>query len=82
MTAAGWRREHDGSLLFEIAGDGFLRHMVRSLVGTLVEVGHGRRDPGHLARLLAEPDRSGAGRTAPPEGLFLVKVEYDTERAS
>jgi len=82
VTSAGWRHAADGSLVFAIAGDGFLRHMVRSLAGTLVEVGLHRRDPDDLARLLAEPDRSGAGRTAPPEGLFLIKVEYDTGQAS
>jgi len=82
VTSAEWRHAADGSLVFAIAGDGFLRHMVRSLAGTLVEVGLHRRDPDDLARLLAEPDRSGAGRTAPPEGLFLIKVEYDTGQAS
>jgi tRNA pseudouridine38-40 synthase len=82
VTAATWRVAADGTLRFEISGQGFLRHMVRSLAGTLVEVGHRRRDAGHLARLLAVPDRAAAGRTAPPEGLILVKVEYDTERTS
>jgi tRNA pseudouridine38-40 synthase len=80
ITSARWRTDGDGSLVFEIAGEGFLRYMVRSLVGALVEIGHRRRDPGDIARLLAARDRSGAGRTAPAEGLFLVKVEYHTER--
>jgi tRNA pseudouridine38-40 synthase len=82
LTAARWRSAADGSLVFDIAGDGFLRYMVRSLVGTLVDAGQRRRDPADLARLLADPDRARAGRTAPPEGLFLIKVEYDTGRAS
>jgi tRNA pseudouridine38-40 synthase len=82
VTAAGWRRAADGTLVFEISGDGFLRHMVRSLAGTLVEIGQGRRDPDDLARLLASRDRARAGRTAPPQGLFLVKVEYDTGQPS
>jgi tRNA pseudouridine38-40 synthase len=47
-----------------------------------VEIGQRRRDAGDMARLLTSGDRAAAGRTAPPEGLFLVKVEYDTERAS
>jgi tRNA pseudouridine38-40 synthase len=80
VTSARWLTAADGSLVFEIAGEGFLRYMVRSLVGTLVEIGHRRREPGDMARLLAARDRSGAGRTAPAEGLFLVKVEYHTDR--
>lgn len=76
MHSAGWFAGADGSLVFEIAGDGFLRHMVRSLVGTLVEIGQGRRPAADMARLLASGDRAGAGRTAPPEGLFLVAVRY------
>ncbi len=82
VTSARWRTSADGTLVFEIAGEGFLRHMVRSLVGTLIEIGHQRRDPGDVARLIAHPDRSAAGRTAPPEGLFLVKVEYHSGLAS
>ena len=82
VTAARWLDAPDGTLVFAISGDGFLRHMVRSLAGTLVEVGQGRRDPGDLARLLASGERGRAGRTAPPEGLFLVKVEYDTGQRS
>jgi len=82
VHTARWLSAADGTLVFEIAGEGFLRYMVRSLVGTLIEIGHGRRDPDDIARLLADPDRAGAGRTAPPEGLFLVKVEYHTGRVS
>ena len=50
--------------------------MVRSLVGTLVEIGRGQRPVDDMARLLAAPDRSQAGRTAPARGLFLMKVDY------
>ena len=53
------------TLVFEIDGDGFLRHMVRSLVGTLVEVGRGQRPVDDIARLLAAPDRAQAGPDRP-----------------
>jgi tRNA pseudouridine38-40 synthase len=76
ITAATWRRGDGEMLVFEISGRGFLRYMVRSLVGTLVEIGRGQRQPEDIARLLAQPDRSAAGRTAPARGLFLMKVEY------
>jgi len=62
---------------YEIAGDGFLRHMVRAIVGTLVEVGQGRRTVESVAALLAGGTRAQAGATAAPHGLFLVSVEYD-----
>lgn len=57
--------------------DRFLKHMVRSIVGTLVEVGHGKRTPGSLADVLMATDRTAAGRTAPAHGLFLIRVDYD-----
>ena len=75
ITRAAWRRDGD-LLVFDIAGTGFLRYMVRSLVGTMVEIGRGQRPASVMADLLAKPDRSAAGRTAPPQGLFLVTVSY------
>lgn len=59
--------------------DRFLKHMVRAVVGTLVEVGHAKRTPESLKTILAAKDRTAAGRTAPPHGLFLVRVDYDAE---
>jgi tRNA pseudouridine38-40 synthase len=62
---------------FDISGDGFLRHMVRNIVGTLVEVGRGRRPPAWVATVLESRDRAAAGPTAPAEGLFLMAVSYE-----
>ena len=59
-----------------VEGDAFLRHMVRILAGTLVEIGVGRRDPAGIPALLAACDRARAGPTAPARGLCLVRVDY------
>jgi tRNA pseudouridine38-40 synthase len=64
-------------LAYEVSGDGFLRHMVRTIVGTLVEVGRGWREPASIADILRTGRRDHAGPTAPPQGLFLVCVDYD-----
>jgi tRNA pseudouridine38-40 synthase len=63
-------------LVVTLTGDGFLRHMVRNIVGTLAEVGWGRRPAGELARVLASGDRQLAGPTAPAKGLCLWHVAY------
>ena len=61
----------------QIAADGFLHRMVRTVVGTLVECGSGRREPASLAAVIAARDRSAAGLTAPAHGLYLAGVKYD-----
>jgi tRNA pseudouridine38-40 synthase len=66
----------DLPLVLRITGDGFLRHMVRNIVGTLVEVGVGRWDPWRLPHILESCDRTQAGPTAPAQGLFLTHVAY------
>ena len=63
-------------LMIGVTGDGFLRHMVRIVVGTLVEVGTGRRPASDMPRILASRDRNAAGPTAPPQGLVLASVDY------
>jgi tRNA pseudouridine38-40 synthase len=75
IFAAEWL-ERGEELVFRVVGDGFLRGMVRSLVGTLLEVGHGRRSPASLSDLLAGRPRSAAGPSAPARGLALERVLY------
>ena len=64
-------------LVIQAYADRFLKHMVRAIVGTLVEVGHAKRAAGSLTEVLAAKDRRAAGRTAPAHGLFLVRVDYN-----
>jgi tRNA pseudouridine38-40 synthase len=59
-----------------MSADAFLHHMVRNVVGTLVEVGLGRRPPGWVREVLAGRDRRAAGPTAPADGLYLLRVLY------
>jgi tRNA pseudouridine38-40 synthase len=66
----------DGVILFSIEADGFLRYMVRNIVGTLVDVGRGKIIPASVIDILEARDRTQAGITAPPQGLFLEKVYY------
>ncbi|MDQ0415526.1 tRNA pseudouridine(38-40) synthase TruA [Mesobacillus stamsii] len=68
--------EENGLLVFRFTGDGFLYNMVRILVGTLLEVGTGRRDANSMPQLLEARDRTLAGKTAPGHGLFLWNVFY------
>jgi tRNA pseudouridine38-40 synthase len=72
---AGWHEEREG-LVFRIEADRFLQAMVRSLVGTMVDIGRGRFKPGDMRRILMARDRSLAGKTAPAHGLCLMEVKY------
>jgi tRNA pseudouridine38-40 synthase len=76
VTAAAWTREGPDLLVFSITADGFLRFMVRNLVGTFVDVGLGKIDPAGFKEVLIARDRRRAGVTAPPQGLFLMQVTY------
>jgi tRNA pseudouridine38-40 synthase len=70
------RGEREPFVVLEIEADGFLYNMVRTIVGTLVEVGRGARPESWPGDVMRAMDRRRAGRTAPPQGLFLVNVQY------
>jgi tRNA pseudouridine38-40 synthase len=85
LRTARWTQiEHDqwGSpvLRFEITASSFCHQMVRSIVGTLVDIGLGRRGAGSIPATLAARDRNAAGQVAPPRGLVLWSVDYSGER--
>ncbi len=81
LKSAAWTRPDDSPLLrFEITASSFCNQMVRSIVGTLIAVGHGRVEPAAMAGILAAQDRSGAGQVAPPTGLTLWNVSFDGPR--
>lgn len=69
--------EAEGLCVYRVEANAFLKHMVRAIVGTLVEVGTGQRPADDVAGVLASRQRSRAGQTAPPQGLVLMAVRYD-----
>ena len=75
VSEAAWR-EREGGLVFEITADRFLHHMVRFLVGTMLEIGDGRREVSVMKELLEQEDNSQVSQPAPPHALFLERVEY------
>jgi tRNA pseudouridine38-40 synthase len=75
ILASSWERLGE-ELVYTVRGSGFLHHMVRNLVGTLLLVGKGTLKSGDVTRILETRNRSAAGTTAPASGLFLVGVEY------
>ena len=76
ITGLDITADQEGFITLDVRGTGFLRNMVRIMVGTLVAVGRGKLAPGIVSALLAEGDRSKAGATAPPQGLCLMEVYY------
>ncbi len=76
VLRAEWEKGRDGLLRFEIEATGFLKQMVRAIVGTLVEVGKGKMTAEDFRSILASKDRRKAGPTAPARGLFLKEVKY------
>ena len=81
LEAPPVREQGEGGLIaFDVEATAYLRYMVRNIVGTLVEVGLGRRGAADMARILESRDRTLAGRTAPARGLTLLRVDYDGDR--
>jgi tRNA pseudouridine38-40 synthase len=77
IFSSQWQREpHEDEFIYTVKGSGFLHHMVRNLVGTLILIGKGTLKPEDISRILSARDRSAAGATAPASGLYLVNVEY------
>ena len=72
----GFRKAKGYRLVFYIEASGFLRYMVRNIMGTLVEVGLGKLKPFEMEHIIQSQDRSNAGITAPAQGLFLIRVKY------
>ena len=89
VTAAGWScwtpvvapmpGDTSGYLVFTITANRFLRNMVRAIVGTLIEVGRGRQEPGWVADVMVSRDRCRAGQSVPGHALFLTDVHYPEE---
>lgn len=75
ITHAAWQMEED-RLIFHISADRFLRNMVRAIVGTLLEVGLGKKPVDHVKSVIASQDRAKAGTSVPACGLYLTKVSY------
>jgi tRNA pseudouridine38-40 synthase len=76
VLRAEWMRGRDGVLRFEIEATGFLKQMVRAIVGTLVEVGKGKKSATEFQGIMESKDRKKAGPTAPARGLFLKEIRY------
>lgn len=79
VNASSWHEVEPGVLHFEINASSFCHQMVRSVVGTMVEVGRGQRRAGDLLDVIRSGDRAAAGVLAPPDGLYLLAVGYPEE---
>lgn len=79
-NVVGLQVHRRGDLVFiDIAANGFLQHMVRNVAGVLIEVGKGKREPAWAKELLEARDRTRAAATAPPQGLYLSRIDYPPE---
>ena len=76
IMSASWQAREDGSLVFTIRADRFLRNMVRAIVGTMVDIGRGVHEPEYISVLLENGTRSDAGQSVPGNALFLCDIRY------
>jgi len=76
ISSASWTDKHRGELRFEITANRFLRNMVRAIVGTMMDIGLGKYPPEDIRKIILKKDRTAAGTSAPPQGLYLAKIEY------
>jgi len=79
IFSSEWSELPEDLLVYRVRGNGFLHHMVRNLVGTMLEIGRGQFPAGSMAGILEARSRSAAGPTAPALGLFLHSVEYSPD---
>lgn len=79
IFSSAWTEEPGELLTYRVRGNGFLHHMVRNLVGTMLEIARGQFPAGSMPAILAARARAAAGPTAPAKGLFLHSVEYPAE---
>lgn len=76
VTHARWEQTDECNYVFTVTANRFLRNMVRAMVGSLLEVGAGKREPEWICKMLEQKDRSAAGQSVPGKALFLVEVKY------
>ena len=76
LQEAEWRETPEGIIVFRVTSDRFLRGMVRAITGTMLDIGSGKMDYTEIERVLADKNRSEAGMSAPPNGLFLTNITY------
>jgi tRNA pseudouridine38-40 synthase len=76
VISVHFKKTRSHLILFSITGNAFVKHMVRNIIGTLVDVGKNKISPDDFNKVLQQKDRTLAGMTAPPQGLFLKKVKY------
>jgi len=77
ITKLDLEEKSSGVIEVRVEAEGFLKHMVRNIVGTLVEIGRGKIEPKDMKKILKSKNRNMAGPTAPARGLFLKEVKYE-----